>query len=128
MIEGIDVVFVHVKDPIVMSKWYSNTLGLQIGLQTPDLSWQEFQFKSDRPPTRFALDHPGPKPSEVERQRILVSFKVSDIHNTVKELEAKGVIFFGDPKIQDAGPSLFAAFQDPEGNWLQISQRKQLEQ
>ena len=127
MIDGIDVVFVHVKDPILMSQWYYDTLGLQIGLQTPDLSWQEFLFKSDRPPKRFAFDHPGPKPSEVERQRFMVSFIVSDIHNSLKELEAKGVRFFGNLQIQDAGPSLFAAFQDPEGNWLQISQRKQLE-
>jgi hypothetical protein len=28
--------------------------------------------------------------------------------------------------IFEAGPSLVATFQDPAGNWMQLSQRKQL--
>ncbi|MHA1355887.1 MAG: hypothetical protein ACTSPK_13495 [Candidatus Heimdallarchaeota archaeon] len=39
-------------------------------------------------------------------------------------MEEKGVEFYGKNKIQDVGPTLVATFCDPEGNWMQLSQRK----
>ena len=76
------------------------------------------------PPTRFALDYPASELSIVEKQPIVISFRVLNIHNVVTELKAKGIEFFGSPVVRDAGASFYATFQDPEGNWLQISQRK----
>ncbi|MFX1252848.1 MAG: VOC family protein [Promethearchaeota archaeon] len=124
MIIGIDVVFLHIRNPKMMVRWYKEKLGLEIGFQTPDLSWQEFDLPPTRPPTRFALDYPASDLSIVEKQPIVISFKVLNIYKVVTELKAKGIKFFGSPVIQDVGPSLYATFQDPEGNWLQISQRK----
>jgi catechol 2,3-dioxygenase-like lactoylglutathione lyase family enzyme len=124
MITGIDVVFIHVRDPVKMAEWYRNTLGIDIGLQTPDLHWQEFQLKENRPPTRLGLDHVGDQPSLVEQQSVMISFGVDDIHLFVENLEEKGLQFYGTPKIIDAGPTLFATTKDPEGNWIQLSQRK----
>ncbi len=125
MIMGIDVVFLHVKDSELMADWYQNILGVNIGFKTEDLSWQEFELASSRPPTRFAIELVGPSVSEVEKQHIMVSFRVEDVARSVEELEAKGITFYGDPKIMNEGPSLFATLRDPEGNWIQLSQRKQ---
>lgn len=62
--------------------------------------------------------------SKVEKQPIMISFRVDDdVKETVKDLEKRGVTFFGDPKIKKEGFSLFATFQDAAGNWLQLSQR-----
>ncbi|MHA1906858.1 MAG: VOC family protein [Candidatus Thorarchaeota archaeon] len=124
MITGIDVVFIHVRDPTKMAEWYRDTLGIEMGFQTPDLHWQELQLAEGRSPTRLGLDHVGSNPSEVEQQRIMVSFGVIDIHSMVEALEKKGLHFYGNPKIIDAGPTLFATTKDPEGNWIQFSQRK----
>ncbi|MHA1243143.1 MAG: VOC family protein [Candidatus Heimdallarchaeota archaeon] len=124
MILGIDVSFIHVKDPEMMAKWYEEKLGLKILHKTPDLGWQEFTFPEKPTPTRFALDYGGPNPLEVESQPIVISFKVSDIESAVNILEEKGVEFYGKNKIQDVGPTLVATFCDPEGNWMQLSQRK----
>ena len=123
MILGIDVSFIHVKDPEKMAKWYEEKLGLKIEHKTPDLGWQEFAFP-EKLTTRFALDYGGPNPSEVEAQPIIISFKVANIESTVKTLEEKGVEFYGKNKINDVGPTLVATFSDPEGNWMQLSQRK----
>ncbi|MGY5854671.1 MAG: VOC family protein [Candidatus Thorarchaeota archaeon] len=125
VITGIDVVFLHVKDPELMAEWYQEVLGVNIGFKTDDLSWQEFELVSPRPPTRFAIEHVGLSASEVEQQHIMVSFRVEDVARSVEELEAKGITFYGDPKIMNEGPSLFATLRDPEGNWIQLSQRKQ---
>ena len=124
MILGIDVVFIHAKDPVKLSSWYKNILEIEIGFQTPDFSWQEYDFSDERSTTRFAIDYGGENPSEVEKQPIMISFKVNDIHGVVEKLEKKGVEFYGKNKIQDVGPTLVATFQDIEKNWIQISQRK----
>ena len=121
---GIDVVFIHVRNPTEMAKWYRETLGLEMGFQTPDLHWQEFQLDEARSPTRLGLDHVGNNPSVIEQQRVMISFGVVDIHSLVEALEKKGLQFYGNPKIVDAGPTLFATTKDPEGNWIQFSQKK----
>jgi predicted enzyme related to lactoylglutathione lyase len=124
MIKGIDVVFIHAKNPDLMVKWYEEKLGLKIGFSTPDKGWQEFELDDKRSVTRFALDYCGADPSPIEKQPIIISFKVEYIEIAVKKLEKKGVEFIGKNKITDVGSSLIATFQDPEGNYLQLSQRK----
>ncbi len=124
MIKGIDVVFIHVQNPRKMAKWYQDILGVKMGFRTPDLHWQEFDLPIDRLPTRFGFDSMGEDVSEVETQKIVISFGVDEIFHFVEELERKGLQFFGDPKIIDAGPTLFATTKDPEGNWIQFSQKK----
>ena len=124
MITGVDVVFIHVRNPKLMAKWYKDTLEIDIGFGTPHLSWQEFKMRPKGKSTRFALDHAGGNPSIVEQQKIMISFGVDDIHKIVQKLELKGIEFYGFPTIVDAGPSYFATLCDPEGNWIQISQRK----
>jgi catechol 2,3-dioxygenase-like lactoylglutathione lyase family enzyme len=122
---GIDVVFIHTKNPVKLAQWYKEHLGLEIGFSTSDMHWQEFDFNQDISTTRFALDSIGEEPSEVEEQPIMISFKVADIEDSVKKLESKGVEFYGKEKINDVGPTLIAIFQDLDGNWIQISQKKQ---
>jgi extradiol dioxygenase family protein len=123
MITGVDVVFIHVKDPVKMKQWYSEILELEAGFFTPDLHWQEFNFP-EKISTRFALDSVSEDPSEVEKQKIMISFKVDDLESYVMKLETKGIKFYGSPKIRDVGPTLFATIKDIEGNWIQFSQRK----
>lgn len=124
MINGIDVVFIHVRNPTKMAKWYKEMLEIEMDHAEPDLSWQEFELDHKQRPTRFALDFGGESQSEVERQPIMISFGVDDLYTVVESLEDKGIEFYGESKIMDVGPSLFATFQDPEGNWIQLSQRK----
>ena len=124
MIIGVDVVFIHVKNPEKMAKWYQEKLGLVIDHKTLNLGWQEFKMDDERSPTRFALDYGGPNLSLVEQQPIVISFKVTNIVEVVEKLEKKGIEFFGVEKIFDVGPALVATFKDPEGNFLQLSQRK----
>ena len=119
MIVGVDVVFVHAKDPGKMRQWYRDVLGLKVGFKTDDMSWLEFSFNEDRPPTRFALER-----SSGEQQPIMVSFRVNDLETVIQELESRGAKFQGEEKIKAEGVSLFATLEDPEGNLIQLSQRR----
>ncbi len=120
MIEGIDVVFIHSPDP-GLSDWYRNILGLNTTYN--DGHWIEFEIANDS--SRFALDIIGSQPSVVEQQSIIISLRVKDIHAGVDTLVKRGVAFYHPEKpVFDVGPSFVASFQDPQGNWLQLSQRK----
>ncbi|MBE0526990.1 MAG: VOC family protein [Candidatus Thorarchaeota archaeon] len=122
MILGIDVVYLHVFDSETLGIWYSEVLGLGLKFKTFNHGWQEYDFGKS-PPTRFAIEAIGMPISKVEKQPIMISFRVDDVKAAVIDLEKKGVIFFSKPKIQKEGFSLFVTLQDPAGNWLQLSQR-----
>ena len=122
MIMGIDVVYLHVFDSETLGKWYSEILGLDFKFKTSDQSWQEYDFDKS-PPSRFAIEAIRMPISQPEKQSIMISFRVDDIEEMVSNLEKKGIRFFGEPKIKKEGYSLFATFQDPAGNWLQLSER-----
>jgi uncharacterized glyoxalase superfamily protein PhnB len=124
MIESIDVVFIHTRNPKKLAQWYEEKLEMKISFSTPDYNWQEFTTKHTDEPTRFAIDFPGENASGVGTQSIVISFKVTNLKQAVKELENKGIKFYGTPKIMDTGKTLFSTLRDPEGNWIQLSQRK----
>jgi len=121
MIEGIDVVFRHIRRPETVA-WYRDVLGLF--LLHDDGHWAEF---SPSDGVRFALDRPEDAPSAFETQAVVVSFRVRDIEQTVRMLQSRGIRFLEGSRgiIQDVGPSLVATFEDPEGQGLQLSQRKE---
>lgn len=120
MITGIDVVYIHTPYK-ELGDWYKNTLGLEPGFG--DDHWQEFAVENG---SRFALDFTSYPKSVVEKQSIMLSFRVDDINAAVENLSSKGVKFHPSKAeaIFDVGPALVATFQDPDGNWLQLSQPK----
>jgi predicted enzyme related to lactoylglutathione lyase len=63
----------------------------------------------------------------MENQAIMISFRVADIHLAVETLATRGVHFYPslEAAIFEPGPSLVATFQDPAGNWVQLSQRRE---
>ena len=121
MIEAIDVVFIHSQKGEELASWYARVLGLPQNVIAPE--WRELKLKEG---ARFAVDCTSFPRSTIEKQPIVISFKVRDIKEAVKTLETRGVTFYeGDSgKIMDVGPTLVATFCDPDGNWLQLSQQK----
>ena len=120
LILGIDVVFLH-SPHSELRDFYTQKLGLTPGYG--DDHWQEFIMPEG---SRFGLDFTGYPRSVIEKQVVMISFKVADIHQAVSLLKGKGVSFAETPQgiVFDVGPTLVATFKDPDGNWMQISQRK----
>ncbi len=120
MIKGIDVVFIHTPHK-ELGDWYTKILGLEPGFH--DGHWQEFVIENG---SRFALDFTSYPQSVIEKQSIMVSFVVDDINVAVEHFSSTGVKFYPtkEETIFDVGPAFVATFQDPDGNWLQLSQTK----
>ena len=120
LILGIDVVFLHSPNN-ELRDFYTEKLGLTPGYS--DGHWQEYAMQEG---SRFGLDFTGYPRSVIEKQATMISFKVADIHQAVNVFKEKGVRFVPTPSgiVFDVGPTLVATFQDPDGNWMQLSQRK----
>ncbi len=119
-IKGIDVVYLHTPHP-ELAQWYADTLGLSKGYG--DETWQELNVSQG---SRLGFDVTSFPRSVVEKQPIVLSFAVDDIHQAVEELTNRGVRFYPSSQntIFDVGPALVATFEDPDGNWVQLSQPK----
>jgi predicted enzyme related to lactoylglutathione lyase len=120
MIKGIDVVYIHTfNEPL--ADWYEKTLGLKKAARYP--GWQEYEMPKG---SRFGMDFISYPSSTVQKQPIVISFLVEDIRHAVNELSKKGVRFYPDNDIEktifDVGGTLVATFEDPEGNFVQLSQ------
>lgn len=78
--------------------------------------------------SRFALDFISYPTSTVQKQSIMLSFEVENIHEAVEELAKKKVRFYPDndksKTIFDIGPALVARFEEPNVNFVQLSQSK----
>jgi hypothetical protein len=119
MITEIDVAYILTKDFENLVKWYNETLSLELGYG--DSHWQEFKLPNG---PRFAI-HNSNK-DRTPSNNVIISFKVDDINNAIKELSSKGIEFILDNGniIHDAGPSLVITFNDIDNNKIQISQTK----
>lgn len=122
MIKGIDVSYIHTNNR-ELADWYSEKLGIEKGYG--DNHWQSINMSDG---SGFGFDFIGYPSSTVQKQAIMLSFKVDDIHQSVKELASKGVRFYPDndtaKTIFDVGPKLVATCEDPDGNFFQLSQWK----
>lgn len=122
MVKGIGVAYIHTPNK-KLADWYEKTLNLKKAYG--DEAWQEFKMAYG---SRFALDFISYPSSTVQKQSVMLSFDVEDIEAAVEDLHKKGVRFYPDndrtKTIFDVGPALVATFEDPDGNFVQLSQNK----
>jgi predicted enzyme related to lactoylglutathione lyase len=121
VINKIDVVFVHSKQFNKTVQWYKEVMRLKASYG--DSHWQEYKLKEG---PRFAIDAVRENAAGPENQSIIISFGTDDIYSEVGRLASLGVEFYPslEKTIFDVGPAHVATFKDPEGNYVQLSQRK----
>ncbi len=110
----VDTVFVWVTDLERSNDWYAR-LGIEAG--PAHGPWQTMILDGD---TRFAL-HQGER---AEGQSTAVpSFRVDDLDTEISRL-ADLDITPTDPEITDTGMARFTTFTDPDGNEVQLLERR----
>lgn len=114
MITGLDFVAVPSTDSDRSRAFYIETLGLR-----PDEN-AEYEFWVDG--TCFGIWEPGRQGMEFSPQKCAhLALHVDDIETVRKELESKGIEFFGETL--DTGVCYMALFADPDGNSLMLHHR-----
>lgn len=110
----VGAVILLVSDMQASTKFYKDVLGLP--LKTKSKTWTEF-FKDG---TVIALNTAKKKSMVGSGVGMLVGFMVSDMDATVKELKAKKVKFFKQPKEEPFGKH--AVIEDPDGHLISIAE------
>ncbi|MGI9011978.1 MAG: VOC family protein [Nitrososphaeraceae archaeon] len=100
------------------AQFYKDTIGLKLKVKTTD--WVEFFEKG----TTLAL-HPRRRRKDVDDDRdghpnVLVGFMVADLDQVVKDLRAKDVRFFKEPKTEPFGKH--AIILDPDDHLISIAE------
>ena len=116
IVERTDFIAVPVTDMERSKQFYGETLGLP---QTSDGGFPEFKLGDNGFLYLLSLEAVGGAfrgPHDAG-----FALRVPDVHETRKELEAKGVEFRGD--ILDSGVCHMAFFADPDGNQLVLHRR-----
>ncbi|HEU5461854.1 MAG TPA: VOC family protein [Nitrososphaeraceae archaeon] len=117
MFNKIGSVILLVDDMERSTQFYKDTIGLKLKVETTD--WIEFFDKG----TTLAL-HPrrrkGKDESDDDHPNVLVGFMVSDLDQVAKDLKAKNVRFFKEPKSEPFGKH--AIILDPDDHLISIAE------
>jgi catechol 2,3-dioxygenase-like lactoylglutathione lyase family enzyme len=117
IVERADFISVPVTDMDRSVEWYGRTLGLK---QIGHGGFPEFQLgenvslylmKLESVEREWKAPHDAP-----------IALRVADVDDARKELEQKGVEFFGGPTF-DTGVCHMAHFRDPDGNVFMLHRR-----
>jgi len=113
-ITGLDYVGVPSQDTERARAFYGETLGLRADTDTPSEFWIDQTCISIWEPEKFGMTFAPQKNAHL-------ALHVDDVAAARKELEAKGVEFFGET--MDSGVCHMAFFTDPDGNDLMLHSR-----
>ena len=116
MFSRIGSVILLVEDMERSAQFYKDTIGLKLKVKTND--WIEFFDKG----TTIAL-HPRRRKDVDDSNghtNVLVGFMVSDLDEIVKDLKAKDVKFFKEPKREPFGKHTIIV--DPDGHLISIAE------
>lgn len=120
MFTKVDDVFFNVDDIEKSKSFYRDKLGLSVKYETAD--WVELDAGNVTIALRRYGSGPEGRPELGVGEGATLVFQVEDIEAAQAELEGNGVKFIGG--VFDYGVVKLAAFEDLNGNVLQIYQRK----
>lgn len=125
----IAMVSVFVEDPVKAFKYYTEVLGFEEVMYSPENYIAIVKSPLEGNGTTLLLEPTEPggiEIAKVYKQKLydlgipVISFSSKDIQKTVDELKKKGVIFKKDPVKTDYGYE--AIFDDSNGNYIQLFQ------
>jgi len=125
----ISMVSVFVEDPVKAFKYYTEVLGFEEVMYSPENYIAIVKSPLDKDGTILLLEPTEPGGIEIAKEYKkqlysmgipVISFGADDIMKTADELKKKGVVFKKDPVKTDYGYE--AVFDDANGNYIQLIQ------
>jgi catechol 2,3-dioxygenase-like lactoylglutathione lyase family enzyme len=120
MFKKVDDVFFNVDDVAKAVAFYRDTLGLPVTYESAD--WVELDAGNVTIALRRYGSGPEGRPELGVGEGATIVFEVDDIEAAKTELEGQGVKFIGG--VFEYGTVKLAAFEDLNGNVLQVYQRE----
>jgi predicted enzyme related to lactoylglutathione lyase len=118
IVERTDFISVPVTDMERAKRFYGETLGLP-EVAHPEQGFPEYQLGENVSLYLLQMENIGS--TFTGPHTASIALRVPDVHEAQKELEAKGVVFSGEPF--DTGVCQMGIFKDPDGNVLMLHRR-----
>lgn len=117
-ITGLDFILLPTQDLTRAVSFYRDLLGLAV-----ECPWGEIgmEFKLGNDLTLAVMDSAAMGRTFAASAGGAIALKVADFEASVKDLQAKGVVFMGE--VIDSGVCKMAMFSDPDGNSLMLHHR-----
>ena len=120
-VTGIGGIFFKARDPVAMSAWYRERLGIPV----QEWGGAVFHWRDEAEPKRraatawslFKADTKHFAPSERE---FMVNYRVDDVRGLLAKLKTEGCTVVGDAEESEYG--VFGWVMDPEGNKIELWQ------
>lgn len=113
-VEGIGGFFFRARDPVMLSRWYAESLGVTLAPQSYDAQpWMSQAGVTIFSPFEQNTDYFGRA-----EQQWMINFRVRDLDAMAAQLRASAVAVEVDPERYPNGR--FARLSDPEGNPIQL--------
>lgn len=114
-VTGIGGAFFRSKDPMTLSKWYEDNLGIN-GMDPNGTLWVQQEGPTVFAPFEANTDYFGS-----DTQNFMFNFRVEDLDAMLDQLRANNVKVVKPIEEQD-GIGRFAWIEDPEGNRIELWQ------
>jgi predicted enzyme related to lactoylglutathione lyase len=118
IVERTDFISVPVTDMERAKRFYGETLGLP-EIAHPEQGFPEYRLGENVSLYLLQMENIGS--TFTGPHTASIALRVPDVHEAQKELEAKGVVFSGEPF--DTGVCHMGIFKDPDGNVLMLHRR-----
>jgi predicted enzyme related to lactoylglutathione lyase len=121
---GLGGIFFKSKDPGTLKSWYQKHLGLNIDTYGTNFEWRKSEQPNEKAFTQWspmAADTTYFEPSENE---FMINYRVLDLENLVKILEAEGVNVLDSIESFEYGK--FVHILDPEGRKIELWEAKDI--
>lgn len=115
-IKRVSLSWVSVKDVKKSKEFFTKTLGLAISEEQEKYGWLELTAQKDN--VMFGVCK-GSKENHAPGKNAIITFEVDNYDQIKKELEGKGVKFFGEMAGYPGVPRMIL-FKDPDGNTFQL--------
>jgi predicted enzyme related to lactoylglutathione lyase len=118
-ITGVGGVFIRSEDPKRLGAWYAEHLGLPLTEWGANFEWKD-EVPAGTGSTAWSSFPKDTKYFGEGEQAVMINYRVDDLDELLKSLEAAGVWI--DPKRDDGDFGKFAWIKDCDGNRVELWQ------
>lgn len=118
-VTGVGGVFLRSKDPKALQAWYAEHLGFPVTDWGVSFEWKD-EIPAGTGATAWSTFPQGTEYFGPGEQAVMINYRVDDMDELLKSLEAAGVWI--DPKRQDEVYGKFAWIKDCDGNRVELWQ------
>jgi predicted enzyme related to lactoylglutathione lyase len=121
-VTGIGGVFIKVRHPKEMAKWYQAHLGINAEKGYADFPWRDEANPEQKGRTTWSLFPTNTPYFGKSKAGFMINYRVANLERMLEQLRRGGVAV---EKVEDYNYGRFAWITDPEGNRIELWEPKE---